>query len=88
MWKISVLEKVATGPWEASGGLQKSVSVLFFFFPFPGKMVRSFNQHLKEVGHQKRLGVTLLERLRRTSFHIHVIYRSGPQPFWHQGAVL
>ena len=51
-------------------------------------MVCSFNQHLKEVGHQKRLGVTLLERLRRTSFHVHVIYSSGPQPFWHQGTVL
>ena len=86
MRKISVLEKVATGPREASGGLQKSVHVLFFFFP--GKMVRSFNRHLKEVGHQKGLGVTLLERLRRTSFHVHVIYSSGPQPFWHQGAVL
>ena len=41
-------------------------------------MVRSFNQHLKEAGHQKGLGVTLLERLRRTSFHAHVIYNSSP----------
>ena len=44
-------------------------------------MVCSFNQHLKEVGHQKRLGVTLLERLRRTSLHDMLFTAAVPNLF-------
>lgn len=71
--KPTFCKRYLQAPAEASGDLCKSVHICVRFF-FSGKMIYSFNQHLKEIGHPKRLRATLWGKLRSTSFYLRVIY--------------